>query len=106
MKKKEKKEKTIMKKKKNKKENGQSCLAFEKLETLTLKNNSLDLEDKATKDIFKTFLKNNNLTIDYKEDEIPPDKKSESDKDEKSKKHTGEVGMIPTHVTMINAFVI
>jgi Leucine-rich repeat (LRR) protein len=87
--------------KKNKEENGQSCLAFEKLETLTLKNNSLDLEDKATKDIFKTFLKNNNLTIDYKEDEIPPDKKSESDKDEKSKKHTGEVGMLPAQLAMI-----
>ena len=84
--------------KKNKKENGQSCLAFEKLETLTLKNNSLDLEDKETKDIFKTFLKNNNLTIDYKEDEIPPDKKSESDQDEKSKKHTGEMGMLPAQL--------
>ena len=45
----EKKESEEKNQKENKKENGPIGLAFEKLETLTLKNNSLNLEDKVTK---------------------------------------------------------
>ena len=69
-----------------------NVICFENLETLTLKNNSLNFKDKATKEILKSIANNKNLIIDYKE-EI--DKLLESDKDEElkeKKKHTGEKG--------------
>jgi Leucine-rich repeat (LRR) protein len=44
-------------------------LIFETLETLTLKNNSLNLNDSVTKEILTTLAEK--LTFDYKKDEIP-----------------------------------
>ena len=44
-------------------------LIFTKLNTLTLKNNLLDLTEKETIYVLKLLLKKN-LTLDYKEDEL------------------------------------
>ena len=40
------------------------------LETLTLKNNSLDLKDQTTKNIIENFIKNSDLSFDYEENDL------------------------------------
>lgn len=50
--------------------NDQKELIFEKLETLTLKNNSLNLKDPITNEIIIGFVQKGNLTLDYKEEEV------------------------------------
>ena len=40
------------------------------IETLTLKNNCLDLKDQTTKNIIENFIKNSDLSFDYEEKDL------------------------------------
>ena len=40
------------------------------IETLTLKNNCLDLKDQTTKNIIENFIKNSDLSFDYEENDL------------------------------------
>ena len=51
--------------------NDQKELIFEKLGIFTLKNNSLNLKDPITNEIIIGFIQKGNLTLDYKEEEVP-----------------------------------
>ena len=52
-------------------EEEKNCLILRRLEALTLKGNNLDLQDRITYDILDSFIKNENLAFDYKENDLP-----------------------------------
>ena len=74
--------------------NDQKELIFEKLETLTLKNNILNLKDPITNEIIIGFVQKGNLTLDYKEEEMPQIKEIKASLDSQieppSSEHGGE----------------
>ena len=71
-------------------------LIFENLETLTLKNNNLNLNDSVTKEILKTLTEEEKLTLDYKKSEITKinnnDSEEKLENEQERKKHGGEFG--------------
>ena len=75
--------------------NDQKELIFEKLETLTLKNNSLNLKDPITNEIIIGFVQKGNLTLDYKEEEMPQIKEIKASLDSQIEpppsEHGGEI---------------
>ena len=72
--------------------NDQKELIFEKLETLTLKNNSLNLKDPITNEIIIGFAQKGNLTLDYKEEEVPQIKEIKASLDSQIKPPPSEHG--------------
>ena len=74
--------------------NDQKELTFEKLGILTLKNNSLNLKDPITNEIIIGLVQKGNLTLDYKEEEMPQIKEIKASLDSQieppSSEHGGE----------------
>ena len=72
--------------------NDQKELIFEKLGILTLKNNSLNLKDPITNEIIIGFAQKGNLTLDYKEEEVPQIKEIKASLDSQIKPPPSEHG--------------
>jgi len=69
-------------------------IIFQNLEILSLKNNSLDLKDSTTYEFLDSIIKNGDITLDYKKEDMPepPRKISDSNNIKENKKHGGEIG--------------
>ena len=72
--------------------NDQKELIFEKLGIFTLKNNSLNLKDPITNEIIIGFVQKGNLTLDYKEEEMPQIKEIKASLDSQIKPPPSEHG--------------
>jgi Leucine-rich repeat (LRR) protein len=72
--------------------NDQKELIFEKLETLTLKNNILNLKDPITNEIIIGLVQKGNLTLDYKGEEVPQIKEIKASLDSQIKPPPSEHG--------------
>ena len=72
--------------------NDQKELIFEKLGIFTLKNNSLNLKDPITNEIIIGFVQKGNLTLDYKEEEVPQIKEIKASLDSQIKPPPSEHG--------------
>ena len=71
------------------KSNEQFGLIFKDLEIFSLKNNSLDLNDSATYEFLDSIINNENLTLDYKREDMP---KSPKKNIKENEDHLGEIG--------------
>ena len=79
-------------KKEKKEQNEQSGITiFKNLETLSLKNNCLNLKDRVTYDILDSFIKFDESFLDYKKEDMPepPSKKVDNNENNEGP-HTGE----------------
>ena len=79
---------------KNQEGKEQIDIIFQNLEILSLKNNSLDLKDSTTYEFLDSIIKNGDITLDYKKEDMPepPKKISDSNNIKENKKHGGEIG--------------
>ena len=69
-------------------------IIFQNLEILSLKNNSLDLKDSTTYEFLDSIIKNGDITLDYKKEDMPepPRKISDSNNIKENVCHLGEIG--------------
>lgn len=79
---------------KNQEGKEQIDIIFQNLEILSLKNNSLDLKDSTTYEFLDSIIKNGDITLDYKKEDMPepPKKISDSNNIKESECHLGEIG--------------
>ena len=79
---------------KNQEGKEQIDIIFQNLEILSLKNNSLDLKDSTTYEFLDSIIKNGDITLDYKKEDMPepPKKISDSNNIKENVCHLGEIG--------------